>query len=402
MKIWADVYNAAGNKLGTGPIVNIRSASIARILDSAGDFSIEISGADGRALDILKPERRVIVYIEDGTTRREFFRGIVRNLGWNEAEGGKTFVVSGPDILNELARRNLFYQANYNNLSVETILTSMFSYAPGWEIINTNTDVTTLGFNGASVLTGLREAAKNTGLHFRWESGRRVKFGPMGDDSGLRIYQSSGGPIYENPDIALINRLEYRVNSEKLVNHISPAGAKSGTSYLGMGLIYGTSKSPYKVQQYINEFGPEYYLADANSIYEYGEIQAVVSFPNIIPASVSIGDQTNAANALYTAASNYLTRNKQPQNFYNCTVKNIRKTVLPGQKVYLQYKGDAWQGENRTWPVDIRDNLWVVRVSERFDQGGLSVDFELSEIDQVEATDDEMIANVMEETNRLE
>lgn len=399
MRIWADVYDAIGNRLGDGPIVNVRSASVNRILDSIGDFAVEISGADGRALSLLQPERRVIVMIEEDGQPREMLRGIVRNLVWNETEGGKTFTVSGPDILNELARANLFYNAVYNNQAAQMILNGAFAHTPAWEIVCDDSTLTTLTFNGASVFTVLREVAKTTGRHFRLEEGRRVLFDEMGDDSGLKIYQSSGrGSFYENPDIALISRLEYRINSENIANVVSPSGA----DYLSMGLIYGVPQASYAVQQLINEFGAVYYLADYQSIYEYGEIQQVLSYPNIEAASLSIPDQTAGANALYKAASAWLARNSQPQHFYGCTVKNIRQTIRPGQKCFLQYKGDAWQGDSQTWPVDVLGDFWVIRVAEQFNQSGLSVNLELSEIDQVEQNDDEFMASFMEEVNRLE
>ncbi len=399
MRVWADVYDANGNRLGDGPIVTVRSASINRILDSIGDFSVEIAGADGRALQLLKPERRIIVYVEDNGRPREMLRGIVRNLVWNEAEGGKTFTVSGPDILNELARANLFYDAEYNNLPASSILNSAFTHTPEWEVICNDNSLTTLGFNGASVFTVVREVAKSTGLHFRLEEGRRVLFDEMGDDSGLKIYQSTGhGSLYENPDIALISRLEYRINSENIANVVSPSGA----DYLSMGLIYGQPQNSYAIQQMVNEFGAIYYLADAQSIYEYGQIEAVLSYPNIKAASLLIDDQIAGANALYRASSAWLARNNQPQNFYGCTLKNIRSTIRPGQKCFLQYKGDAWQGESQTWPVDVLGDFWVIRVAEQVNQGGLSMNLELSEIDQVEQNDNEFIASFMEEVNRLE
>lgn len=399
MRIWADVYDAIGNRLGDGPIVNVRSASINRILDSIGDFSIDIAGGDGRALNLLQPERRVIVYVEEDGRPREMLRGIVRNLVWNEAGGGKNFTVSGPDILNELSRANLFYNAVYNNQSAQTILNSAFTHSPAWEVVCDDNTLTTLGFNGASVFTVVREVAKSTGLHFRLEDGRRLLFDIMGDDSGLKIYQSSGhGSFYENPDIALISRLEYRINSENMANKVSPSGA----DYLSMGLIYGQPQTSYAIQQMVNEFGAIYYLEDTQSIYEYGEIQAVLSYPNIKAASLGIDDQTAGANALYRAASAWLERNNQPQNFYGCTLKNMRKTIRPGQKCFLQYRGDAWQGESQTWPVDILGDLWVIRVTEQVNQGGHNMNLELSEIDQVEQNDNEFIASFMEEVNRLE
>lgn len=409
MQIWADVFNARGVKLGDGPIVNIRSASVTRILDSAGDFNIEIAGADARALDLIKAERRITVWVRQFNQPRELFSGIIRNPTFNDAEGGKTLSVAGLDILHELARRNVFYALEYNGANTLDILEDMISLAPGWALATTETGTTTMETDtGVSVLAGIKTVAQNTGRHFRLDEGRTVRFGTLGDVSGLRIYQTSGGGHgFDNPHVAFITRLEHRINGDNMANVINPLGAASSAAigFVDLGYATPTPKPIYPIKSlfFMDDITkPVNYIEDTESVAEYGEIQATVSFSTIKALGATQQDIYNAGDALHTAAVAWLQKNRVPQNFYTCTVKNIGQTIRPGQKVYLQYKGDAWLDGHKTRPVDIAQDLWVIRVNERFDQGGLSVDLELSEIDQVENTDDEKIADVIEHANRLE
>lgn len=401
MGLWVDVFLPNGVKIGDGPIDHVRSAQTTRILDSAGDFSFEVPGSDGRALDLLQPERRVVVYVEQFGKVREFCRGIIRDIAYNDGEGGKNLNITGPDILNELASVNTFYDVLFNNVAAMDIVETAVAFATEWSILAAETKTTTLGFDGASVLTIIRETAKAVGRHWRLEDARTILFGAMGDDSGLHIYQQDrGGNTYDNQEIATITRLEYRRNSEKIVNMISPVGAKDAGAYIGLQYYFSYPfYLEYVPQQFTSPFVTVYFIEASDSIEKYGEKQAVVSFPNI---RVVGGGFVNASFAVYQAAVEYLKRNKDPQSFYSCTIKNVKKVIRPGQRIHLMYKGEAVGRDGRTYNVDIDNYFWVLRVSERFDQGGLTVDLELSDIDQTELTEGEMVANLMEEVNRLE
>ena len=76
--IYADIFDASGNRLGDGPVVNIISASATCALDAAGDWNMSCRANDKRALDLLHSERRVNVYVENAGETRRVILGIIR------------------------------------------------------------------------------------------------------------------------------------------------------------------------------------------------------------------------------------------------------------------------------------------------------------------------------------
>ena len=115
--IYADVFDASGNRLGDGPVVNIISASATCALDAAGDWNMSCRANDKRALDLLQSERRVNVYVENGGETRRVIQGIIRKRVVVESSAGVVLQVSGPDILDELKRRNVLLRVRMAKLA---------------------------------------------------------------------------------------------------------------------------------------------------------------------------------------------------------------------------------------------------------------------------------------------
>ena len=68
MRLWVDVYDAAGNRLGDGPITTLDKISAKRIKNGSGNFSFTTPLTDDRARTLLQPNRRIQAYKEvDGT-----------------------------------------------------------------------------------------------------------------------------------------------------------------------------------------------------------------------------------------------------------------------------------------------------------------------------------------------
>lgn len=81
-RLYVEVYDAAGNKLGAGPIFNIADAEIADRVDAAGDYSFLIPAADERA-SLLAAGREIRLYREG---EGELFRGLVEKQEWDVRE----------------------------------------------------------------------------------------------------------------------------------------------------------------------------------------------------------------------------------------------------------------------------------------------------------------------------
>ena len=63
MRLWADMYNAAGARQGGGPVA-LRSASVTRVLDGVGSITITVPGTDGRAVSRLQNESSCRIWMQ--------------------------------------------------------------------------------------------------------------------------------------------------------------------------------------------------------------------------------------------------------------------------------------------------------------------------------------------------
>lgn len=152
---------------------------------------------------------------------------------------------------------------------------------------------------------------------------------------------------------------------------------------------------PYAVQ---TTTGPDgrtlYYLADADSITTYGQIERIFT-ADITPLSMSATDLMNAANALYDAAVAYLSRYKAAQSTYGVTLKKAYANLLPGQLIRVTYKGFVTDqdGSAVSWR-DLDDTFWIIKVTENLGAGETTL--EISNIDRAQQDVAALIVGTME------
>ncbi|NUQ06727.1 MAG: hypothetical protein HUU31_22770, partial [Anaerolineae bacterium] len=63
MRVWADVYSAAGSRLGGGPVA-LKTAGVTRVLDGVGTIRLSAPGTDARARALLVNENHVRIYTQ--------------------------------------------------------------------------------------------------------------------------------------------------------------------------------------------------------------------------------------------------------------------------------------------------------------------------------------------------
>lgn len=366
MRIWADVLDAAGNKLGEGPITSVISARVTRKLDGAGSVSITVPGTDSRAVDLLQNERRLIVYGNLGGSKREIGRGIVKSRSIQENESGWRLQAEGPDTLHELKLKNTLLAREYDLDTIEDVIDDLAGLASWTADVDSGLGTMYARFDGASVLKALQSIAGQNGLHFRFKSGTELEFGALGVDSGLRIIHKNQAPaeLYTNDDVALIERLRVSYESEAVANWLLPIGAGEGEAALT--LERSTRTSPHTIQSMTGPDGRTlYYLKDTASITTYGQIEKVGTFKDISPLSNSDTDIENAANALYDAAVAWLERHKDQQVAYSVTVKKAwATTIKPGDKIHVSYHGFVYRDGEKADYVDIDGDYWVMAATE--------------------------------------
>lgn len=405
MRILVDVFDAAGNRVGSGPVENIQSVTIRRELSGAGEISINAPASDLQALENLTNERRIKVYGWNTASagKRLMGEGIIRKVGIREDASGIYLSVSGPDVLDELKRINTWLGWQRNNQSVASIINDLVALAPGWAA-----DTSAIGslnplsvrFDGAAVLKGLQEVIAQTGVHFRLSNdSQTVEVGPMGISNGLIIVAKPSRiePEMEaNDNIAFLERIEFLYDTEAIANKIVPLGP--GDAEAALSLKYSTRSSPFTVQSMSVNGQTIYYIENSTSTSTYGAIEKVFQASNISALSNSPADIENAANALYDQAAAWLERYSVRQEVYKVTLRKVTQNIRPGDKIRLEYMGFAVdENDSPVRWVNLRDDFWIVSVTERFGVGGIAVDLELSNIDRIAMNTAQIVVGQIED-----
>lgn len=391
MRIWVDVYDASDNRLGVGPVESVMSAQFVRPLDGAGTIRLRCVATDPRALDLLTNERRVRVFAEDTGGVRVLGEGVIRNRTLMESPSGVSLRIDGPDILDELKRRNCLLARIFNQQTVSNVADDLIALADGWTVTidaAIEDELIDARYDGVTLLKAFQDLAQRYGYHLRLGGDtREIEISPFGDDNGLRILKTEHltQETLANPALLMVQRMQTSEDTEDVFNWVLPIGAGEGTA--GLTLEKSTRSivngDPYDIQTMEGPDGQTlYYLEDNSSVAVYGEIQKVVQFKQIAPLSNSDLDIENAANALYDATVNFLTRHSEPQEFYTVSVKNVKETILPGDKIHVNYRAGIETEEGFVSYLDVRGDFWVLRVNESIGLDSSVVDLEISNVDR--------------------
>lgn len=398
MRIWADIFDASGNRLGSGPVTTITSATVNRMLDGAGQISFSVPDTDQNAKTLLTNERRFVLWVEDGAGIREMGRGIIRNLTSNYGDGGWVLNVSGLDTLNELQRVNVLFNKSYNNQALNTIVSDLVALATGWTVTCSVTTATSARFDGVSVLKALQSLCEQQGIHLRLgASGKTIEVGAFGTLSTLRVQNVQ----HLNADVtgvAPIESLRLSSSTEAVANKIYPIGAGQNVDS-ALTLRLSTRTTPYTINNATVNGRTVYYLQDATSISAIGEIVKVLEFKEQVSLGNNDTDEIRAANALYDWASAWLQRNSSAQDSYSVTVRNPRQTIRPGDKIRTIYKGRVETADGVYTYRDLDAELWVVEADERVDVDGITLRLTLSNVDKRETDTATLVVNQLERVN---
>lgn len=383
MRLWADVYDAAGRKRGDGPVTSLLSASVERALDGAGSLDMDAPLTDARARALLVNEARPRVFVEDAGAQRELGRGVVRGVRLSGSAEAFRLRADGPDALDELKRVNTLLGRAYSGQTVEAVARALAALA-GWRAdIDGGEARISARFDGASVLKALQMLCEQQGLHLRLGGAGVVEIGAFGAPSGLTLVAPAlaAEPLYHNDDVAVVESITVAQDSEAVANWLLPVGAGEGEAALT--LEKSTRSAPYPIQTVTGPDGRTlYFLVDDASAAAYGVIQKVGTFKNIAPVTNSDGDMVNAANALYDAAAAWLARYSVRQDTYRVTLRKARRGLRPGDTVRLVYRGVVERdGEPYTY-LDVHAAFWILKAREQMDGTGITTALEISTVDR--------------------
>jgi hypothetical protein len=402
MQLWADIFSAAGSRLGDGPI-RLQDAMVTRVLDGIGSGSFSVPYTDQRAIDLLQNEAHAHIYYRatDGGADRLLGRMVIRKIRVEVTDAGLAVAAcDGPDDLDGLTRVNTKMGRMYSEMSVEDIVDDLVALVSGWSATASGGNTMDARLDGVNIFKALMAVAEQQGLHVRAGStAKTVEVGAFGSSSGMvLINPAQMTPALDaNDAVSVIERLSIEQDSEAICTRLFPFGAGIGDALLT--IHPSTRNLPYTIQ--IAEYNGEdhYFLEDIAAVAEFGVIEKVGKFSNIAPLSNSETDVENAANALYDIAAAWLGRYCQRLDAYRVTVRKVNSTIRPGDKVRLVYNGVVERDGARARYIEVDDEFWVSEVTERVGVEGQGVDLLLVSVDrQIDSTAKTVIGSLEELT----
>lgn len=402
MDILVDVYDPSGlTRLGAGP-VRALAATFSDALDGEGSFSFSVSAADQNALELLENERQVVIQVQQGDSLVTFGRGTINTISKDVRESETTIKCAGKDSFNQLRRRIVGLNRQYEQQTLRAVAEDLITLAPGWSVKVEDgiaDQLVTARFQGASLLKSLLRLAEERGLHIRLSSTalNEIEIGAFGEPASITaISGTTGSRSTDNANIVLIESISQSVNSSDIQNVIFPRGA--GEGFAAVTLEKSNKSTPYDIRQRIEQDGGiSYYLQDDNSVAEYGAIEFAAVFKDIAPVSnTAIGNQ-DAANGVYDAAAATLERRSRPLVTYRMSVKRVQTDIRPGSKIRVIYKGLVEKGVLGFVQLEINEELWVLRVSKNVSDSGTTYNLEVANTDRYEANENTILVNMFEQ-----
>lgn len=388
MRLIVDVYDASWNRVGEGPVIEARQASVEKRLDEVGTLKITVP-ADKRAIDLFKNERRVIIRVERlGNALVEWGSGIIRGVSYTSNEGGYRLSVECVDMLDELKRTTIGINREYNDEQVQAIVSDLIGLSPfGWTSTCAVADRLSARFDAISIYKAISEVAKLQGLHLRLTSRNQVEVGVFGASSGKVLMNIQGGvnpALINNGDVGFIEDIRMSYNSEPVVNRLFVLGAGANADS-ALTLEASTRTTPYTVQSMVMNGRTVYYLEDSASVAEYGVIEKVGQFKEIAPLSNGDTDIERASNALYDIASAWLSRHAQPHIGYTVRLKKLPEGLAVGDTIRLIYREPVLRADGSfTPPYEIDDDFFIMAIEESIGRDGMTHKLKISNVDRHE------------------
>jgi hypothetical protein len=397
-RIWLDVQ-ADGGTTGPGPIIEIESFSSRARLNRAGDWSATLPATDPRAAELLAPRRTVLAWMMIGTTPTLIGGGVIETLTTQISADGESLVVSGRDLIEELARRTV---------GEVTLLDSglddfIDDHLPaGWaHTLQSGAPTFMARFSYENLLGCLASLVDKLPLWFR----RRTVSGNVRHLEVLTalpgdyvlLATTTGDPlaVEANVDTCLIRDITETRQATDVISRLYAFGAGNAAARLTMGAATVWPDGSSLAATYTTLDGDVLSFDRTSNLIvnhttesAYGRVEQAAAWKDISPLSNTDADVIGAANMLVAAAVEYLRRNRAPAYEYSLNVAAVRKTLLPGDLIWVQ----ARRTRDGATPVAINRAVRVLEVATTVDVDGERIDgLTVATIDHWPVTDTETI-----------
>jgi hypothetical protein len=383
MLAWIEVYDPTYTvRLGDGPIF-VKSAAFSRALDETGDGNAELIGIDPRVLTLLEPRRVCEIWVhETGFAARRIGAFVIENESKVDSQSS-SISIGGRSVMVSLANKITLPGLTYVNQTVESVITNLAALA-GWTAMfdgSLSSEYISVPFNGDSVLRALQVIAETKGVHLRaGVSANEIEVGVFGTtaDAWVEYVEGDGGEIHTmSDDLMLMERISVVTESGNIFNWALGFAGGDGDAAIDLGL------STRNFVDSIELYGrTHYFIADAGSIAFYGQIERRVDAKRIVPVDTTDSAMQWAADAAADAIKAKLDRYAFPQEVLSLTVRNVRQTIRPGDKLRIRYVGMTNKNGLPYKYREIDADYWVMKADERVGLNGVALNLEVSNIDR--------------------
>lgn len=414
-----DVYNAAGVRQN-GTTINVSDVEIVERASRIGSLSFKLP---------------TIVAFEQGFAFGSRYRLYHETLGYlgefkhdSEDIGAdeKTTTIAA---LNELWKLNdvlTGFNWAWSNAAVDGVggaLTALMALTGmGINYITGSGTVPlypfTGTFNGQTVFSAVDAIRKQQRAFFALNAPGYIRFGRfLPSEATAPKAILSNAPIAGNADEASsvipITSLHVVGEAGGVVNRLVPRGAGSGETQLD--LRYSNRTTPYTIASRGNRDGLNvagandagattrmYYIQDATSIAAYGVVERVISMNEIAPATNSLADRKNAANALYDVATAYLVQFSNPTRNYAIECVNLPGDIRLGDTVRVDYRGVVETADGRRVALRISNQVFfVIELTRKFDGRSTRCALTVSSNGEQESDALDVFTNILRDVDRL-
>ena len=399
-RLWADVYDVMGNRLGDGPVTEIIDISTTSALDAISDWSLQIGLNDARSY-LLLAERHVRVYAAWRGRRREVIHGIINIRAISDSTAGPSLLISGQSIEREVRHINTLPNRAFNNVGLKFMLDDLQSLLTDWTFMldqRIGSQIVNMRHDATSVFRALTALQEHYGIHLRLYPDKRIYVSKLGRSSGFRLHRIEDLPPggLKNASLLPVENINETTDSSKVYNRIYLQGGGEGSATLT--LADSTRTSPYPIRSAIGTDGvAAYYIEDTASIARYGLIEKVTQFKDIAPINNFGSSIVAAADELYEAGVVYLNRYKEPVRRYSVRVRTQNLILRPGDTIDVNYVANLIVGGEKIPYLSVKGDFWIVRINETINHNGVGASLEIQNNDRQLHSAGEIVLSAVEQ-----
>lgn len=364
MRLWLDVYDAAGERLGPGPVLPCTSFAATARLCRAGTWQATVA-LDARSLALLQARRTALAWLADGDARWFVGGGVIEQLSVRlSPEGEMLLEVAGQDLIEEMNRIAIGEAVIDNTLAPDpeegTQLDQLIYnwFPPGWEYQPDMDDQPSfIHLIGYDTLLGVLSTLSDRFPLWFWraagESSPRVLVVTTALPTAVTLRALGNGAPAGDELTCAITDIGLRQEGTEVVSSVFAFGSGNADARLSLAAatqwpdgspLSGSYVVDGQTLQYVAPYTSSTVGRRAGMVHNataaaaYGPRSRAVAWKDISPISNSTVDLANAGNALLAAACGYLLAHRAPVRSYDLTVAGLRREVAPGELVHVRVR----------------------------------------------------------------